>query len=133
MPTTSADAGGDAGVDAAAPKDAAADAGPRHVRIFVPFPDCTDNDEDASGDAVVIEGCECVPQDTVCCADGTAFECGPVAWKSLDLGPCTPGAAEPVLQCRECTRGEAGCSCRAGATCAPGLVCLEDFCGMPVE
>lgn len=140
---TASNAGGDAGADTSTPMDAGrlADAGGKAVRIFVPFPDCSENNP-ASG--VAVEGCDCAaPDGTLCCTDGTVFECTGFGWRSLQASECLPdGVADPAppdagwdpsqpAQCRRCAQGSAGCGCRSDATCDQGLVCLEGLCGTP--
>lgn len=139
-----ADAGDDAGVrDAAGPTDAARDAsaGPKSARVYVPFPDCTRHDP---GAGVFIEGCDCEPSDDViCCDDRAVFECTGFGWRVLQGESCSATGGTPhdaagwdssqPAQCMPCERGTAGCYCREDQTCAPGLICVESFCGSPVD
>lgn len=142
---TSSDTGGDAGAGAGARTDADAgnkDAGPKPVRIFVPFPDCTDNDPAAG---VAVEGCDCAaPSETLCCTDGAVFECTGFGWRSLSESQCTPDAAPEAppdagwdpsqpAECHACKHGTAGCWCRSDHSCDEGLRCLEALCGTPAD
>ena len=137
---TSSDAGGDASVRVDAGH--VGDAGPKPVRIFVPFPDCTDNDPTAG---VAVEGCDCAaPDGTICCTGGAVFECTGFGWRSLANSHCMPSGVPDAppdaswdpsqpAECHACKHGTAGCWCRSDDTCDEGLRCVESLCGTPAN